>query len=82
MVEGMYTSQPLPTSHKDRAAASYHCSHFPHISHTSAGKPLSKCGKCRRYMKFIAARPSRLYCPVCEDIYNLPQGGSIKLYKV
>lgn len=48
----------------------------------SAGKPLSKCGKCRRYMKFIAARPSRLYCPVCEDIYNLPQGGSIKLYKV
>ena len=33
-------------------------------------------------MKFIQARPSRLYCSTCEDIYNLPQGGAIKLYKV
>eukprot|EP00955_Chlamydomonas_euryale_P067616 359883-Chlamydomonas_euryale.AAC.3 len=32
-------------------------------------------------MKLISSRPSRLYCAQCEDIYNLPQGGSIKLYK-
>ena len=29
-----------------------------------SGKPLSKCGHCRRYMKLIMAKPVRLYCPV------------------
>ena len=29
-----------------------------------AGKPLSKCGKCKRYMKYISARPQRMYCQV------------------
>lgn len=48
---------------------------------THAGKPMSKCGKCRRYMKYIAARPSRLYCAACEDVYALPQGGAVKQYK-
>ncbi|GAB4821904.1 hypothetical protein N2152v2_008950 [Parachlorella kessleri] len=47
----------------------------------SSGKVLSRCGKCRRYMKLIASRPSRLYCPTCEEVYNMPQGGAIKLYK-
>ncbi|KAG2490592.1 hypothetical protein HYH03_010985 [Edaphochlamys debaryana] len=47
----------------------------------SSGKPLSKCGKCRRYMKYISARPQRLYCNTCEEVLALPQGGSIKLYK-
>ena len=47
----------------------------------SAGKPLSKCGKCARYMKLISARPTRLYCPSCEEVLALPQGGTIKLYK-
>lgn len=46
-----------------------------------AGKPLSKCGKCARYMKLVAARPARLYCPSCEEVLGLPQGGTIKLYK-
>ncbi|KIY99766.1 topoisomerase (DNA) III beta, partial [Monoraphidium neglectum] len=48
---------------------------------SSSGRPMSKCGKCRRYMKFIGARPQRLYCPTCEDVYALPQGGQIKQYK-
>ena len=39
----------------------------------SSGKVLSQCGKCRRYMKLIASRPSRLYCPTCEDVYGMPQ---------
>lgn len=44
------------------------------------GRPFSKCGKCRRYMKYISLRPSRLYCNTCEEVYSLPQGGNIKLY--
>lgn len=48
---------------------------------TIAGKLFGKCGKCKRYMKYIGSRPSRLYCPTCEDIYRLPQGGTIKQYK-
>lgn len=39
----------------------------------SSGKPLSRCGQCRRYMRLIAARPTRLYCPTCDEIYNVPQ---------
>jgi DNA topoisomerase III len=45
------------------------------------GKPLGKCGKCLRYMKLIESNPKRMYCPTCEETYNLPQGGTIKLYK-
>jgi DNA topoisomerase-3 len=45
-----------------------------------SGKPLSKCGKCSRYMKYIAMRPSRLYCASCEEVHHLPQNGAIKLY--
>ena len=47
----------------------------------SAGKPLSKCGKCKRFMRLISARPMRLYCPTCEEVLGLPQGGAIKLYQ-
>ena len=32
-------------------------------------------------MKYISVAPSRLYCNSCEEVYNLPQGGSIKLYQ-
>lgn len=48
---------------------------------SSSGKVLSKCGKCNRYMRLIPSRPSRLYCATCEEVYAMPQGGSIKLYK-
>ena len=47
-----------------------------------SGKLLSKCGLCRRYMKYISSRPQRLYCMNCDQTYSLPQVGSIKLYKV
>ncbi|XP_057429200.1 DNA topoisomerase 3-beta isoform X2 [Lotus japonicus] len=46
-----------------------------------SGRILSKCGKCLRYMKYISAQPSRLYCGICEEVYYLPQKGTIKLYK-
>lgn len=46
-----------------------------------SGRPLSRCGKCLRYMKYISTRPPRLYCNTCEEVYHLPQNGTIKLYK-
>lgn len=46
-----------------------------------SGKPLSRCGKCHRFMKYIQAKPSRMHCSHCDDTYNLPQNGTIKLYK-
>lgn len=48
---------------------------------SNSGRVLSKCGKCLRYMKYISMQPSRLYCSACEDVYNLPQRGTLKLYK-
>uniref|UniRef100_A0A8C3LPF1 DNA topoisomerase n=1 Tax=Chrysolophus pictus TaxID=9089 RepID=A0A8C3LPF1_CHRPC len=47
----------------------------------ATGKPLSRCGKCHRFMKYIQAKPSRLHCSHCDDTYSLPQNGTIKLYK-
>lgn len=44
-----------------------------------SGRALSKCGKCLRYMKHISTRPPRLYCNTCEDVYDLPQNGTIKV---
>ncbi|KAK9917893.1 hypothetical protein WJX75_009329 [Coccomyxa subellipsoidea] len=62
----------------DRMDALFEASFSPLAS---SGKPLSKCGKCARYMKLISVRPSRMYCPTCEEVLNLPQGGTVKLYK-
>ncbi|XP_046917236.1 DNA topoisomerase 3-beta isoform X2 [Dermatophagoides farinae] len=45
------------------------------------GKPFSKCGKCKRYMKLIETKPERLVCAICNEAYNLPGNGSIKTYK-
>jgi hypothetical protein len=44
-----------------------------------SGRILSKCGKCLRYMKYISAQPPRLYCGTCEEVYDLPQKGIIKV---
>ncbi|CAF4968388.1 unnamed protein product [Rotaria sp. Silwood1] len=47
----------------------------------ASGKPFVRCGKCRRYMKLIESRPSRLHCETCKETYNLPQNGTIKVFK-
>lgn len=47
----------------------------------ATGKFLSKCGVCLRFMRYIHVKPQRLYCPVCDVNYSLPQNGTIKLYK-
>ncbi|CAI5441973.1 unnamed protein product [Caenorhabditis angaria] len=39
---------------------------------SDSGKPFSKCGKCRRYMKLVQTKPQRLFCPTCQDTYSVP----------
>jgi DNA topoisomerase-3 len=38
----------------------------------ASGRPFARCGKCRRYMRLIEARPQRLHCNECHDTYALP----------
>jgi DNA topoisomerase-3 len=47
----------------------------------SSGRPLSRCGKCRRYMKLIIAKPCRLHCASCDETLTVPQNCNIRLYK-
>ena len=54
--------------------------HFSSLA--DSGRPFSRCGKCRRYMKLVEAKPKRLYCPTCDETYNVPnQNGNIKLHQ-
>ncbi|XP_055684588.1 DNA topoisomerase 3-beta isoform X2 [Lutzomyia longipalpis] len=46
-----------------------------------SGKSFSRCGKCRRYMKYIQMKPARLHCSNCDDTYALPNGGTVRVYK-
>ncbi|XP_026192377.1 DNA topoisomerase 3-beta-1 [Cyclospora cayetanensis] len=48
---------------------------------SATGNPLSRCGRCGRYLNFIARRPFRLYCRTCDVTLDVPQTGAIKLYK-
>lgn len=46
-----------------------------------SGKAHSRCGKCRRYMKYIQQKPSRLHCSHCDETYSLPIGGIVRVYR-
>lgn len=46
-----------------------------------SGKPLSRCGKCRRYLKLISAKPVRLYCPNCHETLTVPHNGALRIHK-
>lgn len=47
-----------------------------------SGRPFSRCGKCRRFMKYIMAKPARLYCNTCDETLALPMAnGNIKLHQ-
>ncbi|XP_053691267.1 DNA topoisomerase 3-beta [Sabethes cyaneus] len=48
---------------------------------SSAGKSLSRCGKCRRYMKYIQSKPSRLHCSQCDETYAMPMKGTVRVYR-
>ena len=44
--------------------------------------PLAKrCGKCKRFLKLITAKPERLVCPICNETYSVPSNGTVKTYK-
>ena len=42
---------------------------------------LCRCGKCRRYLKLIMAKPVRLHCASCDETLSVPQNCNIRLYK-
>lgn len=46
-----------------------------------SGKLYSRCGKCRRYMKYIQTKPSRLHCVQCDESYALPPNGTVHVYR-
>ena len=46
-----------------------------------SGKPLCKCGQCRRFMKLITSKPVRLYCPTCNETLSVPGSGSLRTHK-
>lgn len=47
----------------------------------ASGKALSRCGKCRRYMRYIQTKPARLHCSHCDDTYSVPQAGTVRVHK-
>lgn len=47
----------------------------------SSGKAMSRCGKCRRYMKYIQTKPARLHCSQCDETYTMPQKGIVRVYR-
>ena len=51
---------------------------FSKVSQTD-GKMLCRCGRCLRFMTHIRLKPERLYCHNCEEIYSLPQNGTIRV---
>ncbi|KAA0203504.1 hypothetical protein HAZT_HAZT001792 [Hyalella azteca] len=48
---------------------------------SESGKPFSRCGKCKRYMKLVETKPQRLYCATCDDTYAVPPGGNVREYQ-
>ena len=48
----------------------------------NSGRPFSRCGKCRRFMKLVEAKPKRLFCSTCDETYNVPQqNGNLKMHQ-
>ncbi|XP_022705600.1 DNA topoisomerase 3-beta-1-like isoform X2 [Varroa jacobsoni] len=48
---------------------------------SASGKPISRCGKCRRYMKLVNSKPTRLHCPACDETLSLPQNGGVRMFR-
>lgn len=51
------------------------------VSIAESGRAYSRCGKCRRFMKYIQTKPARLHCLQCDETYALPGNGNIRAYK-
>lgn len=48
---------------------------------SAGGRPLSRCGKCRRYMKLVETKPVRLHCVTCDETFAVPQNGVIREFQ-
>ncbi|CUV06663.1 unnamed protein product [Cryptosporidium hominis] len=49
---------------------------------TASCSRISRCGQCKRYLTYISnILPQRLYCSFCEIYLDIPQRGTIKIYK-
>ncbi|KFD50977.1 hypothetical protein M513_08160 [Trichuris suis] len=44
-----------------------------------AGKPFTRCGRCKRYMKLISSGRNRVHCAFCRETYLLPWGPSLTI---
>lgn len=51
------------------------------MSISESGRAYSRCGKCRRFMKYIQTKPARLHCLQCDETYNLPGNMNVRTYK-
>lgn len=51
------------------------------ISIAESGRAYSRCGKCRRFMKYIQTKPARLHCLQCDETYLLPGNMNVRTYK-
>jgi len=47
----------------------------------AAGRALSRCGNCNKYLSIVDRKPVRMFCKHCDRVYKMPQSGQIKLYK-
>mmetsp|Transcript_121100 Transcript_121100/g.386761 ORF Transcript_121100/g.386761 Transcript_121100/m.386761 type:complete len:858 (-) Transcript_121100:55-2628(-) len=47
----------------------------------AAGRPISRCGNCNKYLSVVDRKPVRMFCKNCDRVYKMPQNGQIKLYK-
>ncbi|XP_064118388.1 DNA topoisomerase 3-beta-1-like [Macrobrachium nipponense] len=48
---------------------------------SASGRPLSRCGKCRRYLKLVETKPVRLHCMTCDETFAVPQNGVIREFQ-
>lgn len=48
---------------------------------SATGRPLSRCGKCRRYIKLVETKPVRLHCVTCDETFAVPQNGVIREFQ-
>lgn len=47
----------------------------------SAGRSLTRCGDCTRYLFVVDRKPVRMFCKQCDRIFKMPQNGQLKEYK-
>ncbi|UYV70828.1 TOP3B [Cordylochernes scorpioides] len=46
-----------------------------------SGRPFTRCGKCRRFLKLTSKTNNQLHCQICHETLALPRGGNIREFK-